>query len=230
MTNPLKMTLLSATLVALLLPAAAQTSNPTPPTGSAPTSTAPSQPAPPVQPAPAPQTKPGETIAQHKENQQNRIANGIANGKLTAGEAGTLEKQESNLNHEETDMRKMDDGKLTSADRTALRQQQNQMSNEIYQDKHNAAAQKQDPTSQAGKRAENQQDRIAQGVRSGQLTAGESSNLEKQESNINKEVAQDRNANGGHMTAQERAQVNAQQNKVSKQIYKDKHNVRRQAK
>ena len=112
------------------------------------------------------------TIQGRKENQQDRIGQGIQSGQLTAGETGNLEKKESNLNQEERDMRKLDNGHLTSSDRATLNQQQNQLSNKIYQDKHNAIAQNTDPKSEVGKRAENQQDRIAQGVKSGQLTAG----------------------------------------------------------
>ena len=40
---------------------------------------------------------------------------------------------------------------------------------------------------------------------------------------INKEVRQDRKANGGNLTNKEKAQVNRQQNKVSKEIYNQKH-------
>ena len=221
MTNPLKMTLLNATLLALLLPVAAQTSNPPAQSGAAPAQATTPQ-------ANTPQGNRPETINQHKENQQDRISNGIANGSLTAGEASTLEKQETNLNVEENKMKQMDNGHLTAADKAALRQQQNQLSNEIYTDKHNAAKQNLNPTGEIGKKAENQQDRIANGVNSGQLTSGEAAALETQENAINKEVAQDRKANGGHLTAQERAQVNKQQNKMSKQIYKDKHNDRHQ--
>ena len=121
-------------------------------------------------------------------------------------------------------MRSEDNGKLTSADKKALTQQQNQLSNQIYKDKHNAAVQNTDPPSKVGKRGENQQDRIAQGVKSGQLTAGETAKLEKKEVNLNKEVSADRKANGGHLTQTEKAQLNKQQNKLSNQIYKDKHN------
>ncbi|HEY1925514.1 MAG TPA: hypothetical protein VGG58_09680, partial [Candidatus Acidoferrum sp.] len=45
-------------------------------------------------------------------------------------------------------------------------------------DKHNAAVQHDGP-GEVGQRKENQQDRIAQGVKSGQLTAGETAKLEK---------------------------------------------------
>jgi hypothetical protein len=201
-----RVTLLSAALAAFMLPASGQN---TP---------APSQ--------PGPET--GQQVNKRKENQQDRIANGVASGQLTAGEAGNLEKKESNLNQEEHDMRSMDNGHLTKADRATLQQQQNQLSHQIYQDKHNAAVQNTNPKTEVGKRAENQQDRIAQGVGSGQLTAGEASNLEGKEAGINREVAKDRAANGGKLTQQERAQVNRQQNKLSRQIYRDKHNSRKQ--
>jgi hypothetical protein len=77
-------------------------------------------------------------------------------------------------------------------------------------------------------RKENQQDRIAQGVKSGQLTAGETANLENKEARINRETRAERAANGGKLTNAEKAKVNRQQNRVSHQIYRDKHNNRTQ--
>lgn len=73
-------------------------------------------------------------------------------------------------------------------------------------------------------RKENQQDRIANGVKNGTLTPHETANLEKKESNLNKETRQDRKQNGGNLTNKQKAQVNRQQNRLSKNIYKDKHN------
>jgi hypothetical protein len=227
MTNPLKMTLLSSMLVALLLPAVAQTSSAPTQNGAVPAQT--------TTPTQATTPQSGQpTIQQRKENQQDRIANGVSDGQLTAGETSNLEKKESQLNQEERDMKAQDNGHLTSADRTVLNQQQNQLSNQIYQDKHNSAVQKENPqgtapTTKIGKRVENQQDRIGQGIQSGQLTAGESANLEKQESALNKEMAAEKQLNGGKLTNQEKAQVNRQQNHLSKEIYKDKHNAKRQA-
>jgi len=84
------------------------------------------------------------------------------------------------------------------------------------------------PRSEVGQRQENQQDRIAQGVKSGQLTAGETAHLEKNEARINKEVRNDRAANGGKLTPQEKAKVNHQLNRQSRQIYRDKHNGAKQ--
>src|SRR6266480_3600877 len=84
------------------------------------------------------------------------------------------------------------------------------------------------PKPTVAQRKENQQDRIAQGVKSGQLTAGETSNLETKEAAINGETKADRAANGGKLTAAEKKQINGQQNQVSKQIYHDKHNAKTQ--
>jgi hypothetical protein len=83
--------------------------------------------------------------------------------------------------------------------------------------------------SRPGVRAENQQQRIAQGVRSGQLTAHETGNLENREASINHQAAADRAANGGHLTAQEHQQINQRQNNVSRSINQDKHNANTQA-
>jgi hypothetical protein len=80
--------------------------------------------------------------------------------------------------------------------------------------------------SRVNEREANQQARIANGVKSGQLTPRETSHLENREANINREVRNDRATNGGGLTPQERAQVNRQQNNASRQIYDDKHNAR----
>lgn len=162
------------------------------------------------------------TINQRKDNQQRRIGNGVENGSLTAGETRSLERQESGVNKEEHQMRALDNGKLTGADRKVLNQQQNHLSKEIYQDKHNAAVQ--NYKGEVGARQRNQQERIGQGIKSGQLTARESAHLENQQAHLNREIHNDRAGNGGKLTPAERRQVNRQENKTSKAIYKDKHN------
>ncbi len=78
--------------------------------------------------------------------------------------------------------------------------------------------------SEVGRRAERQQDRIAQGVKSGSLKPGETAHLESREAGIHREVRADRATNGGKLSPHERRAVNRQQNHVSRQIYRDKHN------
>jgi hypothetical protein len=69
-----------------------------------------------------------------------------------------------------------------------------------------------------------QQQRIGQGVRSGEMTPGETARVENREQHINQQVKQDRRANGGRLTQGERQQVNREQNHASRQIHQEKHN------
>lgn len=85
------------------------------------------------------QTSP--TINQRKENQQDRIAQGVRSGQLTAGETHRLEGREASINREEHNMRRADDGHLTRADRATLTHRQNRTSRAIYRDKHNGRVQ-----------------------------------------------------------------------------------------
>ncbi|WP_263367591.1 hypothetical protein [Edaphobacter bradus] len=84
--------------------------------------------------APATTSKP--TINQRKENQQDRIAQGVKNGTLSPSEAARLEHQEAGINKEERGMRAQNNGHLTAQDRKTLRQQQNVESKRIYNKKH----------------------------------------------------------------------------------------------
>ena len=172
---------------------------------------------------------PDPSVAQRKENQQDRIANGVKSGQLTAGETTNLESKEAAINGETRADRAANGGKLTAAEKQQINGQQNQLSKQIYQDKHNAntAHYGNNPV---GQRRENQQDRIAQGIKSGQLTAGETAKLENQQRGINQQVAADRSANGGKLTGAEKQQINKEQNGASKNIYNKKHNARTQPK
>ena len=177
-------------------------------------------------PAPAaPASQP--SIAQRKENQQDRIANGVKSGQLTAGETANLETKEAAINGETKADRAANGGKLTAAEKAQVNKQQNQLSKQIYNDKHNAATQNYGK-SQVGQRQTNQQQRIAQGIKSGQLTAGETAKLENQQKGINQQVKADRSANGGKLTTGEKKQVNKEQNAASKNIYNKKHNGKTQ--
>jgi hypothetical protein len=79
-------------------------------------------------------------------------------------------------------------------------------------------------------RAANQQQRIGQGVQSGQMNAHETQNVEGREASINRQTANDRAANGGRLTQQEHQQINQRQNNVSRSINQDKHNAATQPK
>lgn len=80
-------------------------------------------------------------INQRKDNQQDRIGQGVRSGQLTAGETARLEHQERGVNCEERGMRAQDNGRLTRQDRHILAHQQNVESRRIYRDKHNQRVQ-----------------------------------------------------------------------------------------
>src|SRR6266550_2914596 len=175
------------------------------------------QPAPSSQPAPqaqsgsaataatpaTPAAKPKPTVAQRKENQQDRIAQGVKSGQLTAGETANLETKEAAINGETKADRAANGGKLTAAEKKQINGQQNQLSKQIYKDKHNANTAHYG-NNKVGQRRENQQ------------------------KGINQQVAADRKANGGTLTASEKKQVNKEQNAASKNIYHKKHNAKTQ--
>ena|ERR1700757_3958021 len=104
-----------------------------------------------------------------------------------------------------------------------------------------AAAAQQDNTSGAGpgtvdpghprvneinQREQNQQDRIANGVKSGQLTPGETRRLERGEQRLQNNEKKDMAKDNGHLTKQDQRQLNKEANHMSKRIYKDKHNAK----
>jgi hypothetical protein len=163
-------------------------------------------------------------IKKRAGNQQNRIAQGIQSGQLTARETARLEHKESALHQETRDMRALDGGRLTPQDKALVNQQQNKLSKQIYNQKHDSQTQG-SGTGEVAQRKENQQDRIAQGVASGQLTARETSRIEGKESALNQETRDMRALDGGKLTPQDKTLVNQQQDRLSKQIYDQKHDA-----
>ena len=162
-------------------------------------------------------------VGKRKDNQQGRIANGVQSGSLTAGETKHLETKDARINQEVHADRAANGGKLSGAEKAQVNRQDNRVSKQIDADKHNATTAKYG-NNPVGARRENQQNRVAQGIRSGSLKPGEAAKVEGREAGVNHEVAADRKANGGNLTNNEKKQVNRQQNKTSGAIYKDKHN------
>ncbi len=73
-----------------------------------------------------------------------------------------------------------------------------------------------------GARSMNQQARINQGVRSGELNGREAARLQAQHNRIERQIVRDRN-DGGGMTPAERARIEAEQNRLSRHIAVQKH-------
>jgi hypothetical protein len=79
---------------------------------------------------------------------------------------------------------------------------------------------------QVNQREKNQQNRIADGVKSGQLTPGETRRLERGEQRLQNNEKKDMAKDNGHLTKQDQRQLNKESNHMSKRIYKDKHNAK----
>lgn len=73
------------------------------------------------------------------------------------------------------------------------------------------------------KRAERQQKRIAQGVASGQVTAGEAVRAERKQARIQRDIA--KAEADGKITRKEAARIEGKQDKASRQIRREKHDA-----
>jgi hypothetical protein len=122
--------LTAVAIVALSVPGFSQSAQTAPPAQS--TNATPAPAARPAAPAPG-------TAARRSHRQQQRIAQGVHSGQLTAGETRNLENREASVNRERRDMRAENGGRLTAADRRAINRRQNRISHSIYRDKHNGA-------------------------------------------------------------------------------------------
>ena len=76
---------------------------------------------------------------------------------------------------------------------------------------------------EVNQREENQQQRIANGIKNGTLSSQQAANLEKREASVQKQEQADMAKHDGHLTKSEYRQLNRRENRISKSIYKDKH-------
>jgi hypothetical protein len=154
-------------------------------------------------------------------NQDQRIANGLRSGQMTSGEAARADRTQANIDQQVHNDREANGGKLTGQERQQINGEQNAASRQIYDEKHNDNTVK---PNEVDNREANQQDRTAQGLRSGQMTSGEAARTNENQSRLDQQVHNERTANGGALTNREKKQANKEENKNSKQIYKEKHN------
>ncbi len=176
-----------------------------------------------------PDRDPGVNARQ--ENQQDRIAQGVKSGQLTKDEAKGLEKTEKDIRQEERQDKS--DGVMTKDERKDLHQDLNAASKSIYQEKHDAETRPgvtpapatssgvKDPGVNA--RQENQQDRIAQGVKSGQLTPHEAQVLQNKEQRLSR--MEQRLKADGTLSPEDRARMQSRLNALSADIARQKHDA-----
>ncbi len=171
-----------------------------------------------------------DTVTQRDVNQQVRIENGLKSGNLNATEASKLEANQARLDTMESKATK--DGTVTAAERARIQAAQDKQSAQIYNQKHDAQMGKPNSANSQAMQATvqrdaNQEQRIHNGVTSGNLTNKEAAKLEGAQAKVNaKEAAATAD---GKITAKESANINAAQDRRSAMIYNQKHdkNVRK---
>jgi len=168
-----------------------------------------------------------QDVIQRDVNQEKRIEQGLKSGELSTKEASKLEREESRVDKMES--KALSDGKLSNAEKHRIEREQNRVSKDIAREKHDG--QTGDPNSASSKRMQadvqrniNQQERIEQGVQSGQLTNKEAGNLERGQARVDRKEA--RAGADGHVGAGEQRGIQNAENHQSKKIYRDKHNRR----
>ena len=157
--------------------------------------------------------------------QQQRIEQGLQSGQLSTKEAASLEHKEQRI--DATEARDMKDGKLSAGEKAQIQREQNRVSSDISKDKHNAVTGNPNSVSSQRMQADvqrnvNQEARINQGVRSGQLTNKEAGSLERGQAHVDRAEAH-AGANG-HVAAGEQARIQGKENRQSARVYNKKHN------
>ncbi len=164
--------------------------------------------------------------AQRDADQQQRIEQGLQSGQLNTKETGSLERQEQAIDRQESRDLKSG-GTLTQQEQARINSEQNKVSSDIYRDKHNGVTG--NPNSASSQRLQadvqrdaNQQQRIANGQNSGQLTSREAGHLEGGQKRVNR--AEANAAANGHVGAGEQGRIQGKENAQSGRIYDKKHN------
>jgi len=160
-------------------------------------------------------------VNRRQANQQDRIRDGVRDGELTGREARTLEWKEARV--AELERRLKADGTLSPSERAKLQSELSDLSKEIYQQKHDAQSRPHTADPGVNRRQASQQDRIAQGVKSGELTGREAKTLERKEARV-AEIER-RMKSDGKLSASERAKLQRELDLLSKEIHHQKHDA-----
>jgi hypothetical protein len=166
------------------------------------------------------------STVQRDVNQQTRIENGLKEGSLSTKEAGRLEKEQSRIDRLQA--KELKDGKLSPAERQQLSRAQNNASRDIKAAESNSV--RGNPESKSSERMQadvqrnvNQEKRVEQGVKSGELSNHEVGKLERGQAKVTKTEAQA--ARNGHVGRHEQAAIQHKENVQSGKIYDKKHNA-----
>lgn len=158
-------------------------------------------------------------IDERQAEHQKRIERGVKSGELTKQEAERLQKGQARIQSMEDKARA--DGKITREERRRIEYAQDRESQRIRRETHNKETAKSASPSRIDQRQAEQQRRIDQGVKSGQLTDKEAARLQKGQARVQK--MEDKARADGKITAEERRRIEHTQDQQSKKIYREMH-------
>lgn len=175
-----------------------------------------------AQSTPTPSTTEQQVI-QRQVNQQQRVENGLKDGSLTQREAGRIERKESQLDREIARDAK---GGISAQEQARINRRENAISQDIEAARNNNA--RGNPANPGNQRLQadvqrniNQDQRIENGVKTGQLTNREVAGLERGQARVDaKEARATRNGNVG---AGEQRRIQRTENRQSRYIRNQKH-------
>jgi hypothetical protein len=151
-------------------------------------------------------------------NDQQQIEQGLQNGSLSAGEASKME----------SDQQALERAQANGASQSRLQQLQNKDESQLNHLEDNSVHG--DPNSVNNQRMqsdvqrdENQDNRIQNGINSGELTKGEASRMERGESTVDRSEANSH----GRMTNARQQNIQGREDYQSRKIYNQKHNDQR---
>lgn len=157
--------------------------------------------------------------------QQQRIEQGLRDGSLTVQEAANLERGQSRINRMESSAAA--DGRVTDAERARINEAQNRQSAAIDRERNDN--QRGNPNSGSAQRMAddvqrnaNEQRRIADGVRTGQITSRETARLERGEARITGMEA--RAGRDGRIDGYEQRRIQGAENRESRAIHQARTN------
>ena len=153
-------------------------------------------------------------------NQDKRIHKDVKDGDLTKTQAAALHKDDRAIRQEERDMASLDNGHITKLDQKALNQQENAVSHKIggTAQADSRWAQNHPRRDEVNDRLANQDQRIHQEVKEGDLTKTQAAALHKDDRAIRQEERDMAHMDNGHITQLDQKALNQQENVVSKEI------------
>ena len=160
---------------------------------------------------------------QRDVNQQQRIEQGLQSGQLSTKEAGQLERQEKHVDNMQS--RDLKNGSINPAEQARLNAAQNKVSGDIAADKHNGVTGNPDSKSSQRMQADvqrnvNQEQRIENGEKTGQLNNRQVGRLEHGQAKVDRKEANA--ARNGHVGAGEQAGIQHAENHQSHRIHRAK--------